>query len=238
MDKKFAVFDIDGTVIRWQLFHAVVDELAKQGSIDAQSTKVIHDARMTWKKRAHSDSFKDYEHAVVDVYHAALKNIRMTDFDAAIAAIFETYRDQVYTYTRDLIKSLKAQNYTLIAISGSHQEIVEKMAEHYGFDYVIGSKYPTKDGAYTGEEITPVIVGKGKLLKELVAVHGLSWKDSIAVGDTGSDISMLKLVEQPIAFNPNQELFNEASTEGWKIVVERKNVIYELEKHGLSYVLA
>src|SRR3546814_11785501 len=34
--KKFAVFDIDGTLIRWQLYHAVVETVAK----DRKSTRL------------------------------------------------------------------------------------------------------------------------------------------------------------------------------------------------------
>ena len=30
-NKKIAVFDIDGTLFRWQLFHELVAELGKQG---------------------------------------------------------------------------------------------------------------------------------------------------------------------------------------------------------------
>jgi phosphoserine phosphatase len=39
---------------------------------------------------------------------------------------------------------------------------------------------------------------------------------------------MLEAVENPIAFNPNQTLYNHAKKRGWEIVVERKDVIYEL----------
>jgi phosphoserine phosphatase len=31
MSKRFAVFDLDGTLVRWQLYHALVDRLAKKG---------------------------------------------------------------------------------------------------------------------------------------------------------------------------------------------------------------
>jgi phosphoserine phosphatase len=49
-----------------------------------------------------------------------------------------------------------------------------------------------------------------------------------ARGDTESDIPMLELVEIPIAFNPNKKLFEHAKARGWRTVVERKDVIYEL----------
>ena len=34
--RPFAVFDIDGTLIRWQLYHAVADDMAKQNIINPQ----------------------------------------------------------------------------------------------------------------------------------------------------------------------------------------------------------
>jgi phosphoserine phosphatase len=66
------------------------------------------------------------------------------------------------------------------------------------------------------------------VLKRLITKHGLVWQDSVAVGDSGSDIAMLEAVEQPIAFNPDQKLFKAARERGWPIVVERKDVVYEL----------
>ena len=51
---------------------------------------------------------------------------------------------------------------------------------------------------------------------------------SIGVGDTESDIPFLEMVAKPVCFNPNQKLYRYAKRMGWKTVVERKDVIYEL----------
>jgi phosphoserine phosphatase len=60
----------------------------------------------------------------------------------------------------------------------------------------------------------------------------------VAVGDTHGDIEMLEFVEQPIAFNPNKTLYDYAREKGWQIVVERKNVIYQLGAVDGEYRLA
>jgi phosphoserine phosphatase len=39
---------------------------------------------------------------------------------------------------------------------------------------------------------------------------------------------MLDLVERSICFNPNQKLYDHAKRRGWEVVVERKDVTYEL----------
>jgi phosphoserine phosphatase len=36
------------------------------------------------------------------------------------------------------------------------------------------------------------------------------------------------MVSEPICFNPNAALYAQAKRMGWKVVVERKDVIYEL----------
>jgi HAD superfamily hydrolase (TIGR01490 family) len=234
--KKFAVFDIDGTLIRWQLYHAIADTLARRGHIKPASYVAMKNARMAWKKRT-GGSFKDYELQVIGVYEAVLKTLNFEQLDEAIDDVFEEYKDQVYTYTRDLITKLKVKEYSLFAISGSQTEIVAKIAEYYGFDDYVGTIYERLDDKFTGSKI----IGsrnKNSALDEMVKKHGVSYQKSMGIGDSYSDISMLKLVEHPIAFNPEESLFRHAKTNGWKIVVERKNVIYELNKIGDSYGLA
>jgi phosphoserine phosphatase len=50
----------------------------------------------------------------------------------------------------------------------------------------------------------------------------------VGVGDTDGDIPLLRKVETPICFNPNQKLYEHAKKEGWPVVVERKDVVYTL----------
>lgn len=234
--RPFAVFDIDGTLIRWQLYHAITDALGSRGHIQTETYQAMRDARMSWKRRS-GGSFKDYERQVIGTYDAIIKTLTFTQLDEAIDAVFEEYKDQVFTYTRDLIAKLKAENYLLFAISGSQTEILAKIAEYYGFNDYIGSIYKRSKSTFTGDKF----VGsrqKDISLKKLVAKHNAKWENSYAVGDSLSDVLMLELVKNPIAFNPDKELFDHAKSKGWKIVLERKNMIYELEPKGGRYELA
>ncbi|MEO6513651.1 MAG: HAD family phosphatase [Candidatus Saccharimonadales bacterium] len=236
MSQKFAVFDIDGTLIRWQLFHAIVGELIKLGALDKQVGQEIQTARMHWKQRTHDESFREYEKVLVAAYEHALANLKNEDFTHAVDAVFNEYKDQVYRYTRNLIRELKAAGYMILAISGSHHEVIQKIAEHYGFDDVVGQIYEQQNGRFTGEHTTPMY-HKDVVLNELIAKHNLDLEGSIAVGDSESDIPMLALVEQAVAFNPSRGLFAEAQKQGWKVVLERKNMIYELEPEDGRYIL-
>jgi HAD superfamily hydrolase (TIGR01490 family) len=233
--KPFAVFDIDGTLIRWQLYHAIADSLAQRGHIKADSYRAMRDARMAWKKRG--GGFKDYEKQVIVIYEAVLQTLSFAQLQEAIDGVFDEYKDQVYTYTRDLIAELKQKDYLLFAISGSQSEIVAKIANYYGFDDYIGTVYERTKTSFSGQK-TIGSFEKDKTLKQLVKKHGASWPGSLAIGDSHSDTSMLDLVEQPIALNPDIDLFKHAEAKGWKVVIERKNMVYQLEIADGKYQLA
>lgn len=235
--KSFAVFDIDGTLIRWQLYHAIADKLVKLGHINEANFQQIKEARMSWKRREHPNAYKDYELQLVKLYTNIMLGINKQQFDETVDAVFSEYKEQVYAYTRDLIRQLKDLGYVLFAISGSHQAVIEKLASHYGFDDVVGRVDEEKNGIFTGKSTTPIF-DKNKVLQQLVSKHKVVISGSWGVGDSQSDIKMLEMVENPIAFNPEKELFEHAKAKGWKIVIERKNMVYQLEMLKGVYVLA
>lgn len=210
--------------------------MAKLGYIDPAVFESIREARMNWKTRTHAEAFKAYEHELVGMYDKILTSMTVKQFQRAIEAVFSEYKDQVYTYTRDLIKRCKTEGYMLFAISGSQKEIVKMIADYYGFDDCSGSVYEQDNGRFTGEVILPFL-NKDKVLDEMVSNHHVTFTGSIAVGDSQGDIKMLELVEEPIAFNPEQKLYEHAKEKGWKVVIERKNVIYELESNDGKYEL-
>lgn len=237
MTKPFAVFDIDGTLIRWQLYHVIVDRLAKEGALGESAYSELHKARMEWKRRTHPEVFKDYERTLINLYEKGLHNISTDIFDHLVTSVIDEYKDQTYVYTRRLARDLKTQGYMLFVISGSHHELIEQVAKYYEFDDWIGTNYERSGGGFSGQKQVGSHDKKTSLHK-LAEKHNLSFADSIAIGDSASDIPMLEAVEKPIAFNPDRALFEAANTYGWNIIIERKNMIYELEQSSGVYILA
>ncbi len=234
--KKFAVFDIDGTLIRWQLYHVIVDRLAKVGELTEGAESDLKAARKKWKNRENNNSFTEYEKVLIDIFESSLPHLDTDKFDQLTGEVVDEYKDQVYVYTKQLIKDLKGCGYVLLAISGSHHELVEKIAKFYKFDDWIGTQYERQSGTYSGKSFV-ASHHKAEILKEMIKQHDLNLSGSFAVGDSKSDAPMLEMVENPIAFNPNEELFEIAKENKWNVVVERKNMIYQLEYKNDSYQL-
>jgi len=235
--KRFAVFDFDGTLIRWQLYHSMFDGLKKIGRINNKEVDKVRRARVLWKTRSSENSYKNYENILVRVFDQAITKVDYSVYEEMAEEVFQEHKDQVYTYTRELIKKLKADDYMLFAISGSPREVVEKVAKYWGFDDWIASEYKVQDNKITGMK-TLGFIDKNKSVEYFVEKYGLTYKDSYGVGDSDSDIKMLSKVENPIAFNPSKELFAHAGRNEWRIVVERKNVVYELVSGKDGYRLS
>jgi len=234
--KKFAVFDIDGTLIRWQLYHSLTDHLAAHGFIAKEDYRAMKNARMDWKRRAKADAFSKYERNVIRMFDLALKKVSPEELEIAAQAVFDEYKDQAYNYTRDLLHELKEAGYFLIAISGSPAEVVSKVATYYGFDDWRGTTHYSKNGRFTGAKRV-VAYHKDMILQDLIDKNGLELEGSVGIGDSKSDIPLLEIVQRPIAFNPEVNLYEYARERGWDIVIERKNVIYELGNNDGRYLL-
>ena len=224
--KKFAVFDIDGTLIRWQLYHAVVNRLAAAQLLGDHTYDQIRAARLKWKERERP--FSEYESTLVRQFLPMLPKLNVQEYERVVREIWDEYHDQTYIYTRNLIKKLRKDGYFLLIISGSPSEIIELLAKYYGFDDFVACVFNrSSDGHFTGA-VTQPVHDKKLALQTLVKKHDLDWRGSVAVGDSALDIAMLSQVERPIAFNPDQKLFDAARKQGWQIVVERKDVVYDL----------
>lgn len=226
--KKFAIFDIDGTIFRSSLLIEVTEALVESGIFPAAVRKSYVREYSSWMDR--KGSYDDYIDGVVRVFQKRIKGVHFKDFMRVARKVVAGHKDRTYRYTRDLVRDLKKRGYFLLAISKSPKGIVEGFAKGLGFDKVYGMLYETdKKGKYTGELMFyDLMADKAKVLKRAVDKEGLIMRGSVGVGDTESDIAFLRLVDRPICFNPNRRLYDYARKAGWEVAVERKDVIYSL----------
>jgi len=236
MSQKFAAFDIDGTLFRSGLYREVFYELYKMGVLPNDLTEQTTEKHREWRHRLHGNAFEEFEKIMVDGMDSYLPELRVCDYDEAVKRVLDKKAENVYVYTQKLLQRLKDEGYFTIAISGSQEELVEPFARRNNFDAWVGQKWKRGDEFFTGE-VVKTHTGKDAIIRELVDTYDLTFTDSYAVGDSNGDSGMLGIVDHPIAFNPTQELLDKAITNGWKIVVERKNIAYELERNPSGQVI-
>lgn len=234
--RPYAVFDIDGTLYRWQLFHELVQELTFVNVFPDDVFHTVNDQWNLW--RGGNINFDDYEQSIVDTLEKYLPEIPVPIYLETCEKVIAQSKHKTYHYTRNLIQQLKKENYVIMAISGSQQELFDTFGARYGFDIVIGALYEREGDRFTGKMLRRTVGNKAQILASLIKEHDLSSKGSLAIGDGDGDATILELVERPIAFNPAEGLFERAKREGWSIVIERKNIAYRLQKDHNALVLA
>jgi len=228
MTSPVAFFDIDGTLFRSSLFIELIERLA-QAEVFPRETPEEYRAEFTaWKNRV--GTYEDYIDAVLESFYAHLPGVH---YGTLVDVGHEVVRDMgqhVYRYPRDLLASLKARGYFLVAISQSPKTILDRFCSSYGFDKVYGRIYQIDSEArFTGKVVdVNLISDKAAIVRRVYEKEEVRREGSIGVGDTDGDIPLLETVEKPICFNPNALLYTHAKAVGWKVVVERKDVIYEL----------
>jgi len=211
--------------------------LNDQGLVASDKVEPVLHAREQWRER--QLPYDEYEMTLVRAMRQAIIGLEEPRFNQIADAILAAKGHHTYRYTLALLKRLKAEGLIIVAISGSHQQLVDRFARLHGIDIAVGRNHIVEHGKLTAHATNEIFGRKHEILQELLERHNLTAKGSYAIGDSGGDISMLEMVEFPLAFNPDERLYDAATQHGWPIVIERKNLAYRLEKGtDGTYVLA
>ena len=222
------MFDIDGTIFRSSLLVECVAALIDAGMFPARAKAAYAGAHRRWLER--KGSYEAYIDAVVGAFRRHIVGVAEAEFVPLVRRVVGAQRRHVYRYTRDLVARLRRRGYFLLAVSHSPKYLVDDFARELGFDKIYGRLLELDAaGRFTGHALHADVIGsKAKVLRRAVEKEHLTLAGSFGVGDTEADVGFLERVAHPICFNPNQALFRIARRRGWQVVVERKDVIYEL----------
>ena len=244
MGQIAAFFDIDGTIYREGLITEVFKKMVIHEIIDE---KRWHDevkpAYMAWDRRV--GDYDTYLMRMTEIFKQTLVGFSSQHINYIAHKVVEQKGERVYQFTRREIERHQREGHKVIAISGSPDALVKEMAEKYHFDDWRASEYKTDEkGLYTGE-ILPMWDSASKLraLGELVEKYGLDLSQCWAYGDTNGDFTMLRAVGHPTAVNPTRELLvnareDEALRRKLRVVVERKDVIYNIDLNRVELVVS
>lgn len=226
--QKLAVFDIDGTIFRSSLLIELTEEMIARGIFPPRVRRQYLREKDSWQNRM--GGYEEYIMGVVRVFGKNIKGVKWGEFKKASRAVLSSNKNKVYKYTRDLVRDLKKKKYYLLAISHSPKYIVHDFARALGFDKVYGRILELdKNKRFTGKvQYEELIMDKAKIMARAIEKENLTLAGSVGVGDTESDVAFLKMVDRPICFNPNSLLYRAARKNNWRVVVERKDVIYQL----------
>jgi phosphoserine phosphatase len=205
MLSNLAAFDMDGTLIQGRLVFALADKFDlsyKVRSIQSHRLKSGHEQTK----------------AIAELFAGLTRK----DLESAIASIPFTQ------HCERTISALKDRGYKVGIISDSYTIAAGLVADRLNLDFVMANKLQILNGKITGKVDMPlgwdrigcyckISVCKRYHLEKSAQQFSVPIKNTLAVGDTKSDICMIQRAGVGVAFMPKDEEITKATD---KIVSE------------------
>lgn len=203
INRPDAVFDLDGTVLKFTVLEQYVKWLCDQ-KVFEQLPPDIEEARLSWKNDENNEeNYNNHIRKLVKFFigQVAGKQTVTLNQAAEIVAGQTSYRR--WDITRNIINELRS-THNVIAISLMPEWLMQPFTRSLGFVAMLGSTYVDHEGSFTGEAYS---IDKATVYKKLRVDDGRNL--DISMGDTMGDLSIFRIARRPIAFNPSFTLAQE-----------------------------
>jgi HAD superfamily hydrolase (TIGR01490 family) len=131
----------------------------------------------------------------------------------------EAMAHRIWPGTRALAQLHLDEGEQVWLVTAAPVEIAQIITRRLGLTGALGTVAEHEDGVYTGRLVGEMLHGpaKGEAVKALAAREGLDLADCSAYSDSFNDLTMLSLVGNPCAINPDTRLRAYAKKQGWRI---------------------
>ena len=213
---SLAIFDLDNTLIADDSDFLWGQFLVDRGIVDKDQYEV-----------ANARFYEDYKQGKLDI-------VEFLNFSLAPLAKHET--QQLYSWRQQFIDEIispilldqaqalvdkhRQQGDTLMVITATNRFVTEPIVRLYGIDNLLATTPEFVDGRYTGKfNGTPCYQqGKVTLLEQWLQTSNESLENSWFYSDSHNDLPLLKLVDHPVAVDPDDILRQHAEQANWPII--------------------
>lgn len=217
---NLAIFDLDNTLINTDSDHAWPQYLIQKGLVDAENTKKQNDK-----------FYQDYQNGCLNIdeflkFHLAPLSLYSKE---ELAEMHREFTERfilphISMMAKMLVQSHRDSGDELLVISSTNEFIITPICHLFGIKNIIGTQLETgPDGRYTGNYTGIPSLKEGKItrLNAWLAERGetlQSYGKTYFYSDSKNDLPLLRLVTDPVAVNPDEELTREAAEKGWPVL--------------------
>lgn len=125
--------------------------------------------------------------------------------------------------SRALVEKHRANGDLMLIITATNSFVTGPIAKAFGIEHLIGTVPEAVNGEFTGKVVGTPSFQEGKItrLNEWLEARGESLKDfnkTWFYSDSHNDLPLMKLVDAPIAVNPDPVLEQYAKDKNWPII--------------------
>ena len=219
---SLAIFDLDNTLIADDSDYLWGQFLVDQGIVDK-----------AYYEEANLKFYKQYKEGNLDILEflafslKPLADHRIQDLHQwREQFIQEIITPILLKPAQELINNHRDKGDTLLVITATNRFVTAPIVNLYGIEHLIASTPELINGQYTGklQGIPSFQEGKVKLLEEWLKASSETMEDSYFYSDSHNDLPLLKLVDHPVAVDPDEKLNAFATANQWPIISLRQGI--------------
>lgn len=213
---SLALFDLDNTLIAG-------DSDYEWGKWLVHKNKVDKD----YYERMNEQFFRDYQAGVLDIYaylNFALAPLAQIEPEE-LQVLHQEFMEQIIAPlwlpgAEQLLARHRGKGDVLVIISATNRFIVEPICHKLGVEEVIATEPEMINGRYTGKVAGVPSYQQGKVtrLRDWLQDRHETLQGSYFYSDSINDLTLLQVVDNPVAVNPDSKLAAEARAQAWPIM--------------------
>jgi HAD superfamily hydrolase (TIGR01490 family) len=213
---SLAIFDLDNTLIADDSDYLWGQFLVDQGIVDKNHYE-----------SANAKFYDDYKQGTLDIVeflHFSLKPLAEHNpeqlYQWRAQFIKEVIKPLMLQPAQQLIDKHRDRGDTLLVITATNRFVTEPIVGLYGIENLLATTPEFIDGRYTGgfNGIPCFQEGKVKLLDSWLTDSAETMQGSWFYSDSHNDLPLLKLVDHPVAVDPDEKLTEFANAANWPII--------------------
>lgn len=213
-----AFFDVDGTLVRGQLFMPMIRPLFRWGYLRPR-----HLAKTVYRTAAYrmglirqTDIDRMWEETLEFV-----KGKRRDDIERVLAQAFEHAGTRaVRPAARFLVGEHRRLGHEVYLATSQTEEASKPLAALLQMDGLVATRMETNDGVYTGRFVEGYCYGERKAdqVERFCKESGIDLSASWFYTDAAVDLPLLERVGHPVAVNPDKALAAAARHRRWRVL--------------------
>lgn len=211
-----AIFDLDETLIATDSDHEWGEYVCDHGLVDVSEHRAKNDAFYEQYKAGelNIDEYLAFSCSVLTRYTMEALHRYRSDFVSE--RITPVMLDKAY----DLIRSHQARGDTVMVITSTIEFVTRPIVDAFGIDILIAPDPEIIDNRYTGNIVGVPSFAQGKVtrLEGWMSENNQSLAGSYFYSDSHNDLPLLRLVDNPVAVDPDPQLRAEAQEKSWQII--------------------
>lgn len=218
---RVAIFDFDGTLYSNDTFYMMMDHLKNHPLYRNRYPKFMRTILPPYiANKTKLYPTEKMRSRSMQIYLNALDDLTVEEADIYFEQAAQKMR---LHFNEDIVEKVKehaADDIHIMLVSGAYTPLLHTVIQHLPIDTVIGTNIPVAKGKIISKAPIDYVQGirKNEKVQHFLQNDTIDWENSYAYGDSYSDLSVLNLVGNPVAVQPDDKLRTIAKRKNWKIL--------------------